>query len=173
MKLSAEELLLDWYNRVRFAQFAHYETAKTYDRLNYWLGVPVVILSTLVGTSVFANIGKLVDEKIQISIGLTSVLAATLASLQTFFRFSEKAEKHRISASKYGALRREIEEDLVSLEGFDRDEVKKVTEMIRHKLDKLSDESLHIPHNIWSKRQKVIEDDHNRFVGLLGDKIRE
>lgn len=166
MAVSTEELLGDWYRRLRFAQFAHYEAAKAFDRMNYWLGIPVVVLSTFVGTSVFANIGKVVDARIQISIGLISVIAATLASLQTFFRFSEKAEKHRIAASKYGALRREIEE-IFAVHG---DTTREAITALRQRIDRLSDEAPHIPHKIWSRRQEVLKEDKDNLVGLLHNK---
>jgi hypothetical protein len=160
---STGNLLEDWYRRTRFAQFAHYEAAKVYDRMNYWLGIPVVILTTCVGTSVFANIGKSVDPMVEISIGLVSVIAAALASLQTFFQFAQKAEKHRAAASKYGALRREIEETLSTEEN----PIKDTITAIRQKIDRLSDEAPNIPSKIWDKRQDVLKDDQVRSVGLL------
>jgi hypothetical protein len=162
--MTAENLLSDWYRRIRFAQFAHYEAAKSYDRMNYGLGIPVVILSTFVGTSVFANIGSTVDASFQILIGLISVIAATLASLQTFFRFSEKAEKHRAAASKYGALRREIEEVMVLCS---QEDIKDTIPSLRLRIDKLSEEAPHIPHRIWAKRKNVLKDDQENLIGLL------
>ncbi|NJL46670.1 MAG: DUF4231 domain-containing protein [Leptolyngbyaceae cyanobacterium SM2_5_2] len=162
--MTAENLLSDWYRRIRFAQFAHYEAAKSYDRMNYGLGIPVVVLSTFVGTSVFANIGSTVDATFQILIGLVSVVAATLASLQTFFRFSEKAEKHRAAASKYGALRREIEEIMVLRSQAD---LKDAIPSLRSKVDRLSEEAPHIPHRIWARRKTVLKEDQENFIGLL------
>jgi hypothetical protein len=53
-----EELLRDWFRRLRESQFAHYESGKSYEHYNYRLGIPVVVLSTIVGTSVFASLGK-------------------------------------------------------------------------------------------------------------------
>ena len=164
--MAVENLLTDWYRRIRFAQFAHYEAAKSYDRMNYGLGIPVVILSTFVGTSVFANIVSTVDARFQILIGLVSVVAASLASLQTFFRFSEKAEKHRTAASKYGALRREIEEIMVLC---NQEELKDSISNLRSRLDKLSEEAPHIPHQIWAKRKTVLKDDRENLIGLLNE----
>lgn len=165
MAASTEELLEDWYRRLRYAQYAHYEAAKAFDRMNYWLGIPVVVLSTFVGTSVFASLGKLVNPTVQISIGLVSVLAATLASLQTFLRFSERAEKHRIAASKYGSLRREIEELLAADASISRDAVTS----LRQGIDRLAEDAPHVPSKIWSRRQTVLEEDRANLVGLLRD----
>ena len=49
MRPESKELLDDWLYRIRKAQLAHIKTAVYYDRINLWLGVPVVILTTLVG----------------------------------------------------------------------------------------------------------------------------
>ena len=163
MELSKDELLGDWYRRIRYAQFAHYESAKLFDRINYWLGIPVVVLSTLVGTSVFANIGRLADPRLQILIGLVSVAAATLASLQTFFRFAEKAEKHRTAAAKYGALRREVEETLA----LQTHTAPETIVALRQRIDRLAEEAPQIPPRIWAQRHRVTKEDKDSLVGLL------
>jgi hypothetical protein len=41
--------------------------------------------------------------------GVMSVLAAVLASIQTFLNYAERAEKHRVASIKCGAFRREID----------------------------------------------------------------
>src|SRR6185369_2622736 len=97
------------YNRVSITQRAHYLSADHFGRRKYWLGIPAVVLSTLVGTAVFASLQKQPEFWLQIAIGLASVLAAVLAGLQTFLGYTERAEKHRIAGAKYGALGRELE----------------------------------------------------------------
>ena len=76
------------------------------------LGVPVVILTTFIGTSVFATLQDEIDTSLKILVGVISVTAAVLASLQTFLRFGERAEKHRVAGESWAALRREIDEML-------------------------------------------------------------
>jgi hypothetical protein len=51
MKLKPDDLLADWLLRIRIAQLAHVRAAVYFYRLNFWLGIPVVILTTLIGTS--------------------------------------------------------------------------------------------------------------------------
>lgn len=105
-----EEVLDDWYQRVTVTQRAHYLSADHFGARKYWLGIPAVFLSTLVGTSVFATVQTQPQFWLQIAVGLASVAAALLASLQTFLGYSERAEKHRIAGAKYGALGRELEQ---------------------------------------------------------------
>lgn len=88
-----------WYNGVRIAHVAHIEAAKVFERRHIFLGVPVVILTTAVGTTVFAGIAESSTPIIKISVGIVSVIVAVLAGLQTFLRFSETAEKHRMAST--------------------------------------------------------------------------
>lgn len=103
------EVLDDWYQRVSVTQRAHYMSADYFGRRRRWLGIPAAGLSTVVGTAVFATLGKRSEPWIQISVGLGSVLAAVLTGLQTLLGYAERAEKHRIAGAKYGALGRELE----------------------------------------------------------------
>jgi hypothetical protein len=143
-----KEVLDDWYTRVSITQRAHYLSADHFGRRKYWLGVPAVVLSTLVGTAVFASLQKQPELWLQISIGLASVLAAVLAGLQTFLGYTERAEKHRIAGAKYGALGRELEVLRAS------DQISNETvEEIRNRLDVLALESPNNPLRIYRSDQ--------------------
>jgi hypothetical protein len=144
-----EELVRDWRHRVLEAQGTHYECAKPLDRMNIWCGIPVVALSTIVGTSVFASLGESnPDLRWRIVVGLISVLAAVLSGLQTFLRFSERAEKHRSVAARYGAIRREIEQVMASGE-FNGPNGKKILDPLRAKMDALAAEAPATPQRIY------------------------
>jgi hypothetical protein len=107
--MQPQELLEKWGERVRRAQIAHYASATRSERRHYWLGLPVVILTTLIGTSAFASIQSPATLEMKIAVGIASVAAAILAAVQTFLRYSERAEAHRIAAVKFGGLKKEIE----------------------------------------------------------------
>jgi hypothetical protein len=77
------QLLLRWLRNCLRAQIGNYEAAGLFTRRNYWLGVPAVLLSAAVGTSVFAALGKNVDPLIQMAVGAVSVLAAVLRAPNT------------------------------------------------------------------------------------------
>ena len=77
----------------------------------------------------------------QIVVGLASVAAAWLASLQTFLGYSERAEKHRIAGAKYGALGRELEQIRASDTTLTFDEISAV----RKRLNDLAVESPNNP----------------------------
>ena len=144
---TSAQVLDDWYQRVAVTQRAHYLSADHFGARKYWLGVPAVVLSTIVGTSVFATVQKQPEFWLQITVGLASVLAALLTSLQTFLGYSERAEKHRIAGAKYGALGRELEQ----LRAMGNESSEQAMSEVRKRLDELAVESPNNPLPIYAK----------------------
>ena len=127
-KLSdSTKLLKDWYVRIRIAQRGHYQDASQLKRRNHFLGIPVVILATVVGAGVFTSIED-IGSYAKIVTGLLSLLAAILASLQTFLNYAEKSEKHLNAARRLTGLKKEIEEILTVY----RDNEEKIVESISY-----------------------------------------
>ena len=153
---TTQQVLDDWYKRVAITQKAHYLSAAYFSTRKYWLGIPAVVLSTLVGTSVFATVQKQPEVWLQIIVGLASVAAALLASLQTFLGYSERAEKHRIAGAKYGALGRELEQLRASGALPSADAISK----IRKSLDDLAVESPNNPDPIYRKAGSTALEPH-------------
>ena len=73
-----DALLRDWRNRAYAAQTAYYKQAGRFRSANYALGIPVVIATTVVGTTIFADL----DRDPRMLTRALSVLAAILAKLQ-------------------------------------------------------------------------------------------
>ena len=141
------KMLKDWYDRVGITQKAHQYSVERFERRGHMLGIPTIVLTAIVGTSIFAAIGESVDIRLQIVAGLISVTAAVLASLQTFLGYAERTEKHRIAAAKYGALGRELEAMRVSSELANDETVAD----IRKRIDVLALESVNTPIPLYSK----------------------
>jgi hypothetical protein len=99
-----------WSKGIRIAQIAHLRAAAYYQRMHQLLGIPVTVLTAVVGTSIFASIGESERKELLIAAGMTSALAAILSGVQTFLNFSELAVKHQGAGSKYGKLRRRVDE---------------------------------------------------------------
>ncbi len=105
-------LLCQWKQAIRICHRAHTRSAAFMLGRNRALGIPVVVLTTAAGTTVFATLESSPETWLRILVGLVSVTAAVLASLQTFLGYGERAEQHKTAALKYGVIRREIEETL-------------------------------------------------------------
>jgi hypothetical protein len=149
-------LLQDWGNRAAASASTHYLIAGRLAKYNVMLGVPVVMFTTFVGTSVFATLQDERSVPFAITVGMVSVAAAVLASLQTFLRFSERAEKHRVAATRWGAIRREIALMIALHPTYpeSRGDPKKYLDNLRERMDKLSAESPEMGERTWTRRQR-------------------
>ena len=115
------------------------------------LGIPVVVLTTFVGTSVFATLQDEVDTSLKIFVGVVSVTAAVLASLQTFLRFGERAEKHRVAGESWASLRREIDEMLALHPTYlaARGDPKSYLDDLRKRMNEIGSVSPALPNREW------------------------
>jgi hypothetical protein len=147
------ELLTKWLNRSHIVLAAHHHASAVLDGRRYWLGISVIILTSFVGTSIFATLQGSPNLPVKITVGLASFLAATLASLQTFLRYEERAERHRSAGIKYGMIMRELEQK-VAFPPKEEDELLRFIDDIRIRWDKLNEESPIIPRAIWNRFDK-------------------
>ncbi|MEN3316331.1 MAG: hypothetical protein V7605_2565 [Acidimicrobiaceae bacterium] len=149
---ASEALLRDWRNRALAASTAHYKLATRLKNRNLGLGIPVVILSSIVGSSLFATI----DDKTKVPVGVrfaiavVSMIAAVLSALQTFLRFGARAEKHVFAADWYAAVRREIDQYIV-LSPADRGRPKELLDRLRKEMGKVGQQAPEIPEPLWVK----------------------
>jgi len=159
---TAEETQLaqDWGKRAVAAQHAHYYLAAGLKKRNLALGIPVVIFTTVVGTSLFASMASTSSDAssgssgipgwARFAIGSISILAAVLAAIQTFLRFAERAERHAQAADWYSSIRREIEE-LLALPEHKRGDPKKVLDGLRKELNKAGQIYPEIGEKTWHR----------------------
>lgn len=149
------DLLENWRFRMHRVQLAHYECARHFERLHLWLGLPAIILSTLVGTTVFASLSKVTDVALQITVGLLSVIAAVLTGLQTFLRYSELAEKHRLAGARFANLKHRIEL-LATFPPETEAEFSSSLKGMEEVWSTLREESPMLPGRIWRRIEKAV-----------------
>lgn len=152
------ELVIAWLRRARESQFSHYGAAERLGNYGRVFGVPVIIITAVVGASAFASIlSQTVPLCAKLIVGLCSLAATVLSSLQTFFKFSERSEKHRIFAAKFGSIRRELEVLHVQAQF-------KTTELtaVRAKLDKLAEEAPDVEAAVFSRKKAKQDDELNQ-----------
>jgi hypothetical protein len=147
---TAEQLLLDWRNRAYAAQSAYYMMAERYRRKNYMLGIPVVVLSGLVGTAIFADLEHSLAGYGQWVIGSVSITAAVLSSLQTFLRLADSAGEHGAAAAWYSAIRRDAEQ-ILALPREARGSPKSCLDAIRQEMNKAGQKAPALPEKLWSR----------------------
>ncbi|PYP86476.1 MAG: hypothetical protein DMF61_13425 [Blastocatellia bacterium AA13] len=142
----------------------HFLAESRAQRLNNLLGVPVVITTTIVGTTIFATLDSTPDFRVKISTGLLSIAAAVLAALHTFFRYSEQAERHRTAAGNYYVAYRAL--DLFKLrqsETGNQDRSRAIDELetILLQLNQFDKESPEFPDRFYDQavREEKIDND--------------
>jgi hypothetical protein len=94
---------------VRRRDNAHFQMALKLHRRERLLGIPVVILSAVVGTAIFATLQTNTSITWQIATGLLSVTAGVLAALQTFFSFAREGERHEAASALCARLWRRLQ----------------------------------------------------------------
>ena len=88
---------------------AHYIASDRYSASNRFLGIPVIIITATVGTTIFATFESGASPTGKIALGLISLAGAVLSSLQTSLGFAEAAQKHKAAGEAYRAIRRRFE----------------------------------------------------------------
>ena len=88
---------------------AHYLAASFYTSLNRCFGIPVIIITAVVGTTIFATLNDSPDPKWKILAGIISLAGTVLASLQTSLGFADTAQKHKEAGENYRAIQRKFE----------------------------------------------------------------
>ena len=147
--------------RVHRKARAHYLAAKNENRMHQWLGIPVVVTTTIVGTAIFATLSKDPDIYLKILTGLLSVLAGVLASLQTFFKHAELSEKHKTAAASYATMVRAF--DLFKLRLSQNpsnadDGIKQLGDLVQ-KLDRLERDSPDISDHFYDQAVREQRED--------------
>jgi hypothetical protein len=142
-------LVLTWYRRARHAQVAHARAASETRRLHLLLGVPTVVLGTVVGSTIFATMNQRSATVLQVATGLLSLASAVLAALQTFLRLEERARDHETASRAFGALRRDLGE-LGAISGRSRPELVSRLDSLRRSYDETSSTTPNVPQRIWN-----------------------
>jgi hypothetical protein len=139
-------LVLEWIRRARDSQIRHYTMADRLTASGRRLGLAVIAITAATGTSAFLSlVATAVTPQMRIVIGLTSLCAALLASLQTFLRYSERAELHRRAGARYGAVRRRLEAIHAS-DPYLHD-IRDI-EVVRDELDYIAQNAPHVPRHM-------------------------
>jgi hypothetical protein len=88
----------------------HHREALIAHRNHRILGFCVVVITAVVGSSVFATLSQ--DHPsayVQLATGLLSILATVLSAIQTFFGFSDATAQHKAASVGYYMMKRRTE----------------------------------------------------------------
>jgi len=126
---------------------AHYKMADKLAHRERLLGIPVIIISALIGTAVFASVAaQAISPLEKIAVGMFSLVATVLSALQTFFRYSERSEKHRSAGARFASVRRKLE--VIYAQQTETQERSYVS-TLREELDRLAEQSPNVPVKVF------------------------
>jgi hypothetical protein len=146
-----DAVLESWRRRAWASQIAHYQVAERLRRRNRELGLPVVILTTAVGTSLFATLNQ--DQLamgLRIVVGTISVLAAIFAGIQAFFAFAQRADQHVLAADWYSSIRRRIEQ-LQAMPRASRGDARECLDGVRKEINHVGSQFPEIGEKTWNR----------------------
>lgn len=149
------DILMRWLRNAKRAQKGHYAAAHHFSLLNNCFGIPVVAISSLVGTAAFVSIGDDVSAFWRISAGSLSVFAAVLAALQTWLSYQERSARHHSAAKGYGVIKRNIEETLVAVRAGKVDPFPDM-KVLRDRLEALAEKGPLIPNRYVEEMEEIL-----------------
>jgi hypothetical protein len=153
------QLLERWAARATAAQHAHYFLTSRLRRANLLVGIPVVALTAIVSTSLFAT---LASDQNHVPVGLQwaaaaiSLLAGALAAVQTFLRLSQRAEQHMSAGDWFSAIRRDIEV-LLAAPDEERENPQDVLNALRRDLNTAIQKAPEIGEALWHRFARAYE----------------
>ena len=146
-----ESVLENWRLRAWASQIAHYRVAERLRKHHRELGLPVVILTTAVGTSLFATLNQdTLPMALRIVVGVISVGAAIVAGIQSFFGFAQRADQHVLAADWYAAIRRRIEQ-LQGLPRLARGDARECLDGVRKEMNHVGSQFPEIGEKTWQE----------------------
>lgn len=143
-----ERILSDEGERSLCFQWLHTKSEKRYTKLNTYLSLPVIILSTLAGAGSIGSQSLFADSHAaSIGIGAISLTVATMNTVAGFFGWAKRSEAHRIAGITYGKIYRFILIEL-ALPRHERMAPKDMLKVVRDQCDRMHETSPQIPDSV-------------------------
>jgi hypothetical protein len=121
--------------------WCHKKCEEKYSRLRTFIDLPVICLSSVCGFLQIGSEQMFQDQNASaIGLGLLSLFVALLSATQTYFKWSARAEAHRISAIQWSRLYRHlsIEMNLPRIERKQPQDLLKDTQQMYDRLQEIS-----------------------------------
>lgn len=177
-----EELLKTIAEKANGFSWLHGQSEIKFSKLNNWISIPVIILSTIAG-SASVGVNNFQDTALaSVLIGCVSIGTGILSTIGSYFAYSRRAESHRITSISYKKLHRFISIEL-ALPRNQRMPPKVFLKTTRETIDRLIDIQPPISEDIiekfiqkfikGSEHKSAIPDDANGLDPVLVNKKQE
>ena len=143
-----ERVISDEGERALCFTWLHSKAEKWYSKLNTYISLPVIVLSTLAGAGSIGSDSLFGGSNLaNIIIGGVSLSVATLNTVSSYFSWAKRSEAHRIAATTYAKVYRFILIEL-AMPRSERIQAKDMLKIVREQCDRLQETSPQIPDNI-------------------------
>jgi hypothetical protein len=139
-----------------YSSKGHFNASHFWARYHLYIGIPLVVLSAVVGASVLAEF----DPK-RIIAGVLAVVITILSGLMTFLNPNQKVTAHKSSGSHYYSLMNKVR-IFRTVDCWREDSEEVLTEKLKYfseQKDKLNETCPQIPFWAYKKAKKGIEVD--------------
>lgn len=156
-KPEEEILLKQWADKAKCYHWLHNKSREIYQRKNAMFTIPVIIISTIVGTANFAQdrFSDDIRQYVVIAIGTLSIIAGIITTIYQFLKISEINEGHRVSLLSWGKFYVDIESELAR-HPLDRMSPSELIKISKNEFVRLLEVSPFIP-------KKVLKEFNNKF----------
>ena len=156
---SLEELMASEGEKCRGLAWLHTQAELKYSRLNTYIALPVIVLSTLTGFF-SASAGSILPEGNVTAgaLGGVSVLVGVLNTVGSFFGWAKRSEGHKVAYLTYSKLYRFISIEM-SLPRDQRMRAKDFLKTIRDQIDRLGEICPAIPPDVIVSFNKKFHDE--------------
>jgi hypothetical protein len=147
--VNLEEYFADLGEKSYCYGYLHKKAEAVYVYRRNFIDLPVIVLSTIVGTLSIGNSSLFGDmeQLAGIVIGCISLFVGVLNTVGTYFGWSKRAENHRLSSIQYNKLYRFISIEL-SLPRKERMQCADLLKVVRDQYERLQEVSPLIPEGI-------------------------
>jgi hypothetical protein len=148
-----EDLISNWADNALSYSWLNLRAETKFRRLNYMFTIPIVILSTIIGT-INVGMSSLFPPNLihygQIGTGSIGIFTGILGTLQNFFKYAQLSEAHRSVAISWHKFYRQLKTEL-ALESICRKPAGEFFRYAKAEMDRLLDSSPYIPSDVIRK----------------------
>lgn len=170
---SLERLIADEGERTQGLSWLHNHASLYFQKINTYLALPIVILSTLSGAISASSTSIFIDIKgASLGIGALSLFVGALSTIQSYFGFAKRAENHRICGVTYSKLNHFITIEM-ALPRKERMNAHDLLKIVRDQTSRLLETAPPVPEHIIKQFQdKFIEKYPNIAIPDIANGLR-
>ena len=109
----------DLRSGAQLARSTHYKLADRRTRTNQIIGGLTVVFTTVVSAGILTSVHGGHKTVWTVAAGIVSLIAGLLAGLQSFYKFGESGEKHRLAGASFGDVRNDLDFFIAQYTGAD------------------------------------------------------